>query len=125
MYDQIGRVDAAIAALETAIAAAPTQRSVVAALGHAYARAGRRREARSIADEFGLHSADGYAYDLSIVWAGLCGDDEALDCLERAYRDRLPWLAWVAVDPRFDRLRRDQRFAALVARLGLAGRTGD
>ena len=48
------------------------------------------------------------------------GDREgALQLLERAADDRDPDLLWLAVDPRADPLRKEARFQALLARLGV------
>jgi len=44
-----------------------------------------------------------------------------LDWLERAYEGRAPYLVYLRVDPRFDSLRDDPRFRALVRRIGLPG----
>jgi hypothetical protein len=43
--------------------------------------------------------------------------DRAMTELERAYRERSPGLALVCASPRWDRLRSDARFGALLDRL--------
>jgi hypothetical protein len=40
--------------------------------------------------------------------------------MDKAVKERAPWLTWLAVDPMFDRVRGDTRFAALLSALDLA-----
>jgi adenylate cyclase len=47
----------------------------------------------------------------------------ALDYLEKAFAERSNWLAYLAVDPIFDRLRTESRFQELVRRVGLPTET--
>ena len=50
---------------------------------------------------------------------GLGRHERALFWAEQAYADRRGWLAYLNVNPIFDPLRADQRFRALVRRMGL------
>jgi len=43
--------------------------------------------------------------------------DRAFLWLERAYSDRSEWMVWLEVEPRFDMLRNDTRFDALLAKV--------
>jgi hypothetical protein len=43
---------------------------------------------------------------------------EALDWLEKAYEDRNWYMPWINLEPRFDPLHSDPRFADLVRRVG-------
>jgi hypothetical protein len=54
-----------------------------------------------------------------LIHAGLGQKDEAFAMLEQAYADRYPWLIHLNVEPRFDPIRSDPRFAGLVRRIGL------
>ena len=58
-------------------------------------------------------------HDLAIVYLALGEKQQALDWLEKAYEDRNWWMPWIKVEPRFDSLRSDPRFADLVRRVGL------
>jgi TolB-like protein/Tfp pilus assembly protein PilF len=55
---------------------------------------------------------------LAYVHLALGEQDQALELLERAIRDRQPRLLWLAVDPRVDSIRSNPRFQAIAKRLG-------
>lgn len=59
---------------------------------------------------------------LSGAFARLGQDGEAVDWLERAFREREGWLVYLNVSPSFDGLRTNPRFKDLVARIGLPAR---
>ncbi len=54
----------------------------------------------------------------AVVHVGLEEADKAVDCLERALARREPFIAFLATDPRWDVLRKNPRFQALVRRVG-------
>jgi hypothetical protein len=60
------------------------------------------------------------AYDAAVINAGLGDKELVLSWLERAYDERSPLFRKLKVDPKFDLVRTDQRFAALLQRAGLA-----
>jgi TolB-like protein/DNA-binding winged helix-turn-helix (wHTH) protein/Tfp pilus assembly protein PilF len=53
------------------------------------------------------------------VYARLGNSDLALDALQRGYDQRVFFVNFIKVDPAYDSLRSDPRFAALVQRMGL------
>ena len=117
-----GDVDGAIGQLRRALDRAPDRADLVASLGHAYASAGRRQEAeRALATLEGRSAHAGVDVDaeLALIHAGLGRRDQALRYLERAYQQRSTWMILLAVDPRWNSLRRDVRFEDLVHRVGL------
>ena len=61
---------------------------------------------------------------MAVVHAGLGEHERALDWLERAYGSKQMHTPFMAVEPRFRRLRGAPRFDALVRRLGLRVVTG-
>ena len=87
------------------------------ALALARARAGRAAEARSLAAE--LPNPERFDVWRAEFLLALGEREEALDELDRAYREHAGDLIMVGVDPRFSGLRGDPRFTALLRRLGL------
>jgi hypothetical protein len=53
------------------------------------------------------------------IYAGLGDKDKAFEWLERGYEDRSIFLVAFNVDPAFDSLRSDPRFADLLRRMNL------
>jgi Tfp pilus assembly protein PilF len=90
-------------------------------LGHVYAISGSEREARTMLIELHGLSRKHYvsAFDIAVIHAGLGDKPQALAWLEKAYDDRSYFLVSLNVDPRFDHLRAEPRFRALVQRVGL------
>jgi len=56
---------------------------------------------------------------LAILYAALNEREEAFASLEKACATRDPSVQYLGVDPAFDSLRSDARFANLVRRIGL------
>ena len=88
-------------------------------LGYAYAKAGRRAEARAIGDEVERPPAGRSmsAYVRAHYYLGLGDDEQALAELERAYDERSWLVALLKVDPLLDDLRPHPRFVALLERM--------
>lgn len=61
----------------------------------------------------------GKAFGAALVYAGLGERDEAFRWLDRSIDLRAPLVTLLKVDPRFDPLRQDPRFAGLLRRIGL------
>jgi len=95
---------------------------MIAALGHAYAKAGRRNEANRILDELQKLSAAHYvsSYELAAIYVALGEREQAFQRLERSYKERSFHLINLKVRPEFAPLRPDPRFQDLVRRIGLA-----
>jgi len=58
-------------------------------------------------------------YYSALVYAALDNKELALDCLERAFEDRSPFLTNIRCDPALDSLRRERRFTKLLQRMRL------
>jgi tetratricopeptide (TPR) repeat protein len=88
----------------------------IAALGHVLGLSGRASEARRVLDELDQLSRRQYVteYGVALVHAGLGDRDAAFDWLERAVAARSHWLVWLELDPRWQVLKGDPRFAAVV-----------
>ena len=54
------------------------------------------------------------SYDLAILYVGLGDKDRALEQLNKSYEDRAGFIIYLNVEPLFDPLRPDPRFAELV-----------
>jgi adenylate cyclase len=52
------------------------------------------------------------------TYALLNEKDQAFSWLEKAFKERSPWLTFLSADPQFDNLRSDPRFADLLKRIG-------
>jgi TolB-like protein/Flp pilus assembly protein TadD len=74
-----------------------------------------------------LEEAAKYAYvssvHFAVLHAKLGQNDRAFAWLERAFEERQPWLGQLRVDPQFEPLRSDPRFADLVRRVEQVGRS--
>ena len=91
----------------------------LASLAHAYGVTGRATIPRRRLNVWRLAGQRYVAsYDMAIARLGSDGGDRTLAALETAYKDRSPRLLFLAVDPRFDRLRSDARFLGLIKRVG-------
>jgi TolB-like protein/DNA-binding winged helix-turn-helix (wHTH) protein/Tfp pilus assembly protein PilF len=123
-YLQKGMHSEAIAALRSALNSLGRDPKVEGELGYALAVAGRRAEALAILEGLGRLSATRYVspYSVALVHAGLGDRDQALDWLEKAYAERSDYMPYLRLEPMLDGLRSDQRFAALVGRVGLPTR---
>jgi len=119
-FEQTGRLPEAIREFQAAIKWAGTDSIPVylAALGHAYAVAGQRDQAEQLIEA--LKSRPYVSpVDIATVYTGLGERDRAFEWLERGLSGRAYGLVFVTTDPRFEPLRGDQRFTALVRKVGL------
>ena len=53
------------------------------------------------------------------IYAGLSDWERVFEQLEQAYLEHTPWLSSLKVDPRYDPIRSDPRFASLLKRINL------
>jgi len=120
-YLQQGMYREAIEELRQAVKLSQGSTISLAVLGHAYAAAGEREEAYRILQTLVDRAEKQYlpSYWIALVYIGLDEKDRAFEWLERAYQERSSWLVWIKVEPRFDILRPDPRFALLLGRMGL------
>jgi TolB-like protein/DNA-binding winged helix-turn-helix (wHTH) protein/tetratricopeptide (TPR) repeat protein len=115
--EQQGFYSEAIDEFKEGIRLADGTPSILAGLGHAYAISGRAGDAYRVIDRLRELSSRKYvpAYEMAIVYTGLGNPTEAFAWLEKAYRDRDGYLwLWLNLDQRFDTLRPDPRFSALL-----------
>jgi len=117
----VGRNDEAVS--ELTAAAGPDREDAIslAWLAHAKALAGAREEAGAILARLHADSPSVYVprYHLAIAQAGLGDRDAAFALLAAACADREPAVVNLKVEPRFEPLRRDARYGALLRQLRL------
>jgi tetratricopeptide (TPR) repeat protein len=120
-YEQKGAFRDAIAQFQNCIRITNGRPSMVALLGHAYAAANQRSEARGILQQLSALSKEKYvpSYPVAAIYAALGEKDEALARLDRAYDEHDPWMAYLGLDPRLDGLHSDPRFTNLLRRMNL------
>ena len=98
----------------------------LAALGHAYGIAGKIEEARGILEKLLEEKLSGKperiyvsAFDMAAVYVGLGDKDRTFEWLSKALDERSGFLVYIKCDRRFDGLRSDPRYGALLERIGL------
>ncbi len=91
-------------------------------LGYVLGLSGNVGQAREILAELKTLRQKHYIQpvDIALVFTGLGEKDEAFAWLDKAYEEHAQWLSEIRVDPGFDPLRSDARFADLLKRVGLA-----
>jgi len=94
---------------------------VLAELGHAYAVAGKRSEAHKVLAQLEELSKQRNVSpsDMAAIYTGLGEKDQAFAWLRKACEERAGGVTTLKVNPKFDGLRSDPRFADLLRRIGL------
>jgi TolB-like protein/Tfp pilus assembly protein PilF len=112
-YEKIPDQDKAVAA-DTQL--------VADGLGWVYAVSGRQTDALNIVRRFNELSSHVYVdfYQLATIYAGLGEKDEAFRMLEKGYEQHSASMPYLMVDPFWDGMRSDPRFADLLRRMGLS-----
>jgi TolB-like protein/DNA-binding winged helix-turn-helix (wHTH) protein len=115
------RPQEAIPLLEEGVSASDRSPALVGLLIHAYAKAGRRAEARHLLKELKGRKQTSYVPSAAFVKAylGLGEYDQAFFWLEEAYKEQSNILQLLKVHPMFDPVRNDPRFSDLMRRVGL------
>jgi DNA-binding winged helix-turn-helix (wHTH) protein/TolB-like protein/Flp pilus assembly protein TadD len=120
-YLQKGRFPEAVAELQRAVDLSGGSPLMKGTLGVGYAAAGDRAAAeRTLHELEGLH---GHSYasalDIADIHVALGDRERAFQWLDQAAAERAFHLIFLKVRPELDPLRNDQRFKALIVRLGL------
>jgi tetratricopeptide (TPR) repeat protein len=119
---QTGMYGEAVAGFQRASALTGRNPEILGLLGYGYGMAGMKREAQDVLKELDtLARQNRYvsSFSRATIHIGLGETDLAFKWLEQAYQERLWYMALLAVDPLFDRLRGDPRFTELVRRVNL------
>jgi serine/threonine protein kinase/Flp pilus assembly protein TadD len=106
----------AIAESEIAVELSGRHPVALSGLGHVLGRAGRREQAGQLLEELRTRSRIEYiAPDhFALIHVALGDENLALDRLHESVSERSPYAVWLKVEPRFDSLRADARFDALL-----------
>jgi tetratricopeptide (TPR) repeat protein len=94
---------------------------VVSYSGYLAGASGASRDARSALVRLDAISEHKHVpcYYKSLIYLGMGNTGQAMRSLEQAYVEREPSLIYLAVDPKWDRLRSHPRFIALLSKIGL------
>jgi adenylate cyclase len=119
-----GQYESAIDYLAQSVERSGRMPPAIAMLGYAYAKSGDEKQALALLEELKSlkdQPGRGYAPPLLIAYIheGLGRVDEALDWLDKAIEERDGWLLYLNSFPRFESLRGEARFKAIMRRLQL------
>ncbi|MGH9938900.1 MAG: tetratricopeptide repeat protein, partial [Blastocatellia bacterium] len=117
-----GSHNEAIAELQLAIEQTGGRGALIqAALGYAYAVAGRRDDASQVLAQLQTFpmNRDVSPFYLAMIHAGLGNKEQALRWLESACEERYNWVVWLRAEPMFESLRGEEMFIDLARRIGL------
>jgi tetratricopeptide (TPR) repeat protein len=122
-YQELGRFDDALAEFHQVETSLPQWPVSMAARGYVAGLAGHQDEARQILAEMERLANHTYVtpYGVALVHAGLGSSNVALAWLHKAFEERSHWLVWLRLDPRWNGLRQDPRFAEIVRRMRFLG----
>jgi len=121
-YTEMSRFEDALMALETAVGLSRQSPEILAGLGYCAARAGNIDRARAVLNELLALSRKRYvsATLVSQTYAALGETGTALDWLERAGDEHATDIAWLGVRPTLDRLRSEERFVTMCAKVSVS-----
>lgn len=98
----------------------PDQPLYLAALGHAYALAGRKDDALQVLRTLLERAKTSYVspFDVAVIYTALGDKRAAFAWLDKALAERSTFLIYAKWEPRLDPLRSDARFRALLQHIG-------
>jgi serine/threonine protein kinase/Flp pilus assembly protein TadD len=119
-YGEKGMFEEAEAEFKKALAISKDESETMSARAYAYAGAGRTEDARKILERLTELANETYVspYSFARIHIGLDEIDEAFECLEKTHQERHGILTYLKVEPMFDRIRSDSRYADLLRRMG-------
>lgn len=121
VYEEKRMYEEAISEFRTALELSGSTDGL-AALGHAYAVSGRRKEALDILTQLSDLSKSRYVspYGMAVVYVGLGENGRALEWLQMAAEEHAGWVIYLNIDPKLDPLREEAKFEDLLRNVGLA-----
>ena len=126
-YESTGDTDLALAALRDAARFSGGNSKAISLSGYILAKTGRATEAREVLRRLEADAGERYVppYAMALVHAGLGEREAVFEWLDKAYAGRDVHLIYLPVDPKWDPVRADPRFNALVARCGFTQKSGN
>ena len=120
-YEQKGRHEDAVSALERALSLTGGSSEVIAALAHAHAMAGNPNKASALLRQLRERAAGEYVSPVLVaqVLLALGEVGQAIHQLQQAQQIRATDLVWLKVRPVFDSIQGDSRVMAIRQAIGL------
>jgi TolB-like protein/Tfp pilus assembly protein PilF len=121
IQEQLKDFDESAAAFQRAVHLSPQTPRMHGGLGRTFALSGRPKLALEVLRKLEAYAKERYVSPLEFAWIQFAlGDvDLGFNWLTKASDDRAFDLIAIKVDPRFDPLREDRRFAAIATHLGV------
>jgi len=121
VYLQKNGSEDAIATLERAVELSGGNPFALAKLGYACAVGDRENRAREILQQLEELEREGIrlSYQIALIHAGLGETDACFVWLQKAYEQRHDFMSDLKVDPKWDPVRSDPRFAMLLKKMNL------
>jgi TolB-like protein/Tfp pilus assembly protein PilF len=123
-YEQLGEAQRALDALSDAVRLSGGNSKAISLRGYIFAKTARPEEAHEALNMLDGGARERYVppYASALIHIGLGQHEEALDWLNRAFEKRDVHLAFLPNDVKWDPLREEPRFGALLQRCGFATR---
>ena len=120
-YGQTQMYNEAVIEFQKALKLSGEDAELLSARGHFHAALGERDKASEVIELLEERAKTAYvpAYLVARVYLGSGENDRVFEWLDKACEERYGYLAYLNVDPVFDSIRSDARFAELVRRVGL------
>lgn len=117
----VGQYSEAITFSEKTLQDDPNNQQMLMVAGYAYGRSGRRADADRVVERFREISKKEYVIPsfVAVVLGAMGEKDKAFAELDKSVELHDSWFRWAKVEPLFDPLRDDTRFAELLKRMGL------
>jgi len=121
VYTEKGMFAEAVAEADSAANLSGGNFQAVATRGYALAKSGKLAEAQTVLTELQKSSATRYVapYNFAIIYNALGETHTALDYLEKAFAEKNVLMVFLKIDPKWNNLRNDPRYKALLWRIGL------
>ncbi len=121
VHEREGRYPEAIAEFEKGADLSSRSTWMLSSLSHAYASAGREDDALQLLSEVTDRAKTEYVRSLvmAYLYDGLKRPDQVLDSVEQAFEEHDLWLAFLPVDPYFEKYHSHPRFANILKKIGL------